>query len=67
MKKTKLPNIIVLMILSLITILFWISATVYRVFTTKPTPSIPTEIIQDLNPTLDNATLDQIESRSYPQ
>ncbi|HCR35532.1 hypothetical protein A2130_02715 [Candidatus Woesebacteria bacterium GWC2_33_12] len=67
MKKNKLPNIIILMILSLITVLFWISATVYYAFTAKPTPNVPTEILQDLNPRLDNVTLDQIETKTYPQ
>ena len=66
MKKTKLPSIIVLMILSLITVLFWISASVYRVFTTKEDPKISTEIIQDLNPTIDRVTLNQVEGRIYP-
>ncbi|KKP44135.1 MAG: hypothetical protein UR37_C0014G0021 [Microgenomates group bacterium GW2011_GWC1_33_28] len=55
------------MILSLITVLFWISATVYYAFTAKPTPNVPTEILQDLNPRLDNVTLDQIETKTYPQ
>lgn len=67
MKKNKLPNIIVLMILSLITILFWISASVYRVFTTKPAPNIPNEIIEDISPKLDTITLDQVELKTYPQ
>lgn len=55
------------MILSLITVLFWISASVYRVFTSKTNLEISNDIIQDLNPTIDNATLEQVKSRFYPQ
>lgn len=66
MKKNNLPNIIVLFILTLITILFWISFSIYRVFTTKPEPQVETKIINPISGNLDSQTLDQIEERIYP-
>lgn len=66
MKNNKLPSIIVLMILSIITLLFWISFTIYRVFTSKPSPVVPEQISQSLSPILDIDTLNKIENRINP-
>jgi hypothetical protein len=65
MKKTKLPSIIVLMILTLITVLFWISFTVYRVFTTESKPEIPEEVILKLDPNFDSKTLQMTKDRIH--
>lgn len=66
MKNNKLPNIVILLILTLITTLFWISFNVYRVFTTKPDAVVPQEISLPIDPKLDTNTLDMIKSKSYP-
>ena len=63
MKSKKLPSLVILMILSLITVLFWVSFSVYRVFTNKPAPIVPEEIIRDLNPTLDSSLIKEMEQR----
>ncbi len=65
MKKTKLPNIVSVLILTLITSVMWISFNVYRAFTTKPAPVVPAEISEPLTPTLDTDAINQIESRTF--
>lgn len=61
----KLPNVINLMILTLVTLLIWLSFTVIRSFTKEPAAVVPTEIVLPINPKLDTQTIDQMESRIY--
>lgn len=63
MKSKKLPSPVVLMILSLITVLFWVMFSIYRVFTTKPTPNVSEEVLKDLDPKLDSLIIREIEKR----
>ena len=65
MKKLKVPNIVTIMILTVITISFWIVFSVVRIFRTEPTPSIPPEILNPLNPNYDKTVVDKIEGRIY--
>jgi hypothetical protein len=66
MKNKKLPSFVILMILTLITTVFWISFSVYRVFTEKESPVVPEEISQPLDPKLDTGIIEGIKSRIYP-
>ena len=65
MKKDKLPSIVSILILTLMTVILWITLSIYHAFTTKPAASVPTEISRTLNPTLDQDTVKQIESGVY--
>jgi len=65
MKKDKLPSIIILLILSLITALFWVVFSVYRAFTKPVAIDIPTEVLEPLNPTLDANALSSLDKRLY--
>jgi len=64
-KKTKVPSIVAVMILTVITISSWIVFSVVRVFQTEPTLSIPPEILNPLNPNYDKTAVDKIEKRIY--
>lgn len=64
-KKTKLPTAATTSILTIITIFFWIGFEVYRAFTTKPTPPVPTEILTAVDPTLDTVTLNKLQDRIH--
>lgn len=64
MKRNKLPSLIILMILTLITTLFWISFNIFRVFTRPIKIDVPKEIIQELNPTFDTNTINMIKSKN---
>ena len=65
MKKNKLPNIISILILTLMTIVLWISLTVYRAFTAKPAESVPQTVSAPITPTLNQGVVKQIESSIY--
>lgn len=65
MKKLKVPNVVTIMILTIITISFWIIFSVVRIFQTEPAPSIPSEILNPLNSNYDKTAVDKIERRLY--
>jgi len=65
MRKEKLPHLVQLAIFTFITTFVWVSFEIYRAFT-KPAPvDVPTEVLQQLNPTLDQVTLDRLVNRIY--
>ena len=63
MNRKKLPNLIILFILTLITILFWISFSIYQVFTKEASPVVPEEIILQIDPKLDIETIKMMRSK----
>lgn len=65
MKKLKVPSLVTILILTVITIVFWIVFGVVRIFQTKPAPSVPPEILDPLNPNYDKTTVDKIQERIY--
>lgn len=64
MKSKKLPSIVVLMILTLITAIFWMMFSVYRSFTKPATVLVPEEVINQITPKLDTETIELIKSRN---
>ncbi len=66
MNKKKLPNFIILIVLTLITALFWVSFSIYQVFKTEPTISVPEEVILKINPKLDMETVNLMKEKIYP-
>lgn len=65
MKKDKLPSIIILLILSLITALFWVVFSVYRALAKPVVVDLPAEVMESLNPNLDTTTLESLDKRLY--
>jgi len=65
MKKRKLPELITILILTLIVVAFWMFFTIYRVFTNKPATVVEEEIIQPLDANFDNQTMQEIQDRSF--
>ena len=65
MKKNKLPSVITILILTLITIVVWISLSIYLALSKKLAPSVPEEISKPLTPTLDMDSLGKIQSRLF--
>jgi hypothetical protein len=65
MKKTKLPSLIPILILTLITIIMWVSLDVFRTLKKIPESVVPKEISQPLTPTLDETSINRIESQTF--
>jgi hypothetical protein len=65
MKKNKLPNPISILILTLLTAVVWVSLNIYRAVTTKPAPSVPQTVSEALNPTLNQDTINKVESATF--
>lgn len=65
MKNLKIPAFVTVLILTTITLVFWVFFGVYRVFTKTPAPNIPAGIMEPLNPNLDKDTLNQLQNRTY--
>ncbi|WKZ25303.1 MAG: hypothetical protein QY322_02835 [bacterium] len=67
MQKSKLPSLVILLILTLITVVFWIVFTVYRTYITDDTNvNVPREVLLPLSPTLNESTIEVLESKIYP-
>ncbi|MBU0572596.1 hypothetical protein KKH23_03990 [Patescibacteria group bacterium] len=67
MKKQKKPNLVVLGILTLITVLFWIGFSAYRSFTSEVPIKVPDEILEPISPTLDTITLSKVVNKLFFQ
>lgn len=65
MPKTKPPRIVTILIVSTITIVFWVAIDVYRALTIKPADPVPGEIIAPIDPNLDETALRSLEQRVY--
>lgn len=65
MTKLKVPSYVTILILTTITIVFWIIFSVYQVFTDKPEGKVSDETLENLSPTLDSETVTELESRIY--
>jgi len=65
MEKNKLPNLIIILVLTLITIVTWVSLSVFRALSQKPVPDVAQEVSNPLTPTLDTDSLKKIESRLF--
>jgi hypothetical protein len=65
MKKNKLPNPILILILTFITALAWISLNIYRALTASPPPAVPQNVSQSLTPTLNQDAINKIESSTF--
>jgi hypothetical protein len=65
MKRNKLPSLITILVLTLLTIILWVSFSVYRAITAKPTESVPAAVSNPITPTLDQTEINTIESAVF--
>lgn len=65
MKKSKIPSLVTVVILTTITMVFWLLFSIYRVFTKTPQLNIAPQIIEPLDPLLDKNTLDKLQGTTY--
>lgn len=65
MNKPKPPNLVTVVIITTITVVFWVFFTVYRVLVSEPDTVIPASLMQPVNPTLDIETLSSIRNKKY--
>lgn len=63
--KTKIPNLVTVLIFTLITSIAWVFFSVYRALTAKPNFDVPPAVLQPLSPNLDKSTIDKVEGRMY--
>lgn len=65
MKNTKIPSLIPILIMTLITVVMWVSFDVYRALKSSTDAIVPTEVSLPLTPSLDQNTINQIKSRTF--
>lgn len=65
--KPKLPNLVILLILTALTAALWVGLSVYRSISVKPAPIVPENILQSLNPVLDETAIKAIEAREVKE
>jgi hypothetical protein len=67
MEKKKMPNLVALGILTLVTIILWIGFGTYRAITSEAPAKVTAEILEPLSPILDTETLGLISNRLFFQ
>ena len=65
MRRNRRPTLVTSAVLTLITVFFWAGFEVYRSLTVKPVPPVPANILLPLDPTLDTASLNAIQNRTF--
>lgn len=65
MKKNPLPKPITILVLTLLTAVVWVGLSIYRAVTVKPAATVSEEILKPINPIINTAGIDQIESSIY--
>lgn len=65
MKPAKIPSFVSIVILTTITIIFWVAISVYRALNTKPVPKVAAEILEPVMPSLEKSGLDKVQSRVF--
>lgn len=66
MHKNKLPGLIILMVFTLVTVVFWILFNIYRSFSATLSIDIPEKIILQITPKLDRETIETMKSKINP-
>lgn len=51
------------MVLTLITVVMWITLNIYRAISTKPAPSVPEQVSKQLIPSLDKDAIAEVDKR----
>lgn len=64
-KATKLPNIVAVLILTLITVVMWVSFSIYRAVVSAPSAVVPAAVSQPITPSLDAEAMTLLESRIF--
>lgn len=64
-KKKKRPPLVNTLIMTVITVFIWIGFEVYRALTIPPPSEVSAAALLPLNPTLDSATLSELQNRVY--
>lgn len=65
MKNVKAPNIVIVGVITVITIVLWIIFGVYKLLTTPQDVDVPSEVIAPLSPALDQESLSSLEQRIF--
>lgn len=65
MKRPKPPKIVVVLIFTTITIIFWVFLSVYEVLRKNPNLNIPDAVLKPLTPTLNAQVLNKLSNRTY--
>ena len=65
MQKNKIPGLITILMMTLITAVMWVGFGVYRAIKNKPAPTVPQQILQALTPILDNNVAGKMQGRVY--
>lgn len=64
-KKIKAPNIVIIGILTLITIVFWVVFSVIEAVRTPQKVDVPASILNPLNPSLNTEAINSIQQRIF--
>lgn len=65
MLRQKPPKLVTISVITSVTLIFWVFFSLYQTLTKKPVTETPEVVLEQINPSLDQSTLNSIESRGY--
>ena len=65
MYSRKTPNLVAMLILTLVTVLAWVFFDIYHAIINKPAPIVPDEIMAPIVPKLEREVIDQMNTKVY--
>ncbi len=67
MKNKKLPSVVILLILTAITVVFWTLFSVYSIFSNKIGAVTTEDVSNPINPTIDENIVNMMKNKIYLQ
>ncbi len=62
-KRKKLPSLVTIAVLTMITVVFWTGLEIYRALASRPVQDVPSQILAPINPNLDSRVLNRLQNR----
>lgn len=63
--KRKIPGLVTVLILTTLTALTWVGLSIYWAITKEPSPVVPEEVSQSLEPKLDQEAISEVQGRIF--
>lgn len=63
--KNKIPSLVAVLVLTLLTTIAWVGFSVYRAISQKPDPVLSEEITKELSPNLNTEVIEKIKNRTF--
>jgi predicted exporter len=63
--KKQTPTLVIIVILTLVTVVFWVGFSIINRLKTKTSLNIPDQVLEPISPNLNQEILDKLETRTF--